>query len=374
MPDPAPAQTPDAPRRIALTIFCSSLDEGGAERVVVTLLKRIDRERFDPTLVLARKVGVWVEHVPDDVPVVDLGAARLRKAVGALARYLRRERPDVLFTVSSGPNLIGALANRLAPDPARRLILSERNTFSVFREARRPKWLPIRTVSRWLYHQADRILAVSDGVADDLTAYLGLPEENVIAVYNPIVDESLEQLAAEPIDHPWFGGEVPVVLAVGRLVPQKDYPTLLRAFAEVRRTRPARLVVLSGGAHRPDLETLATELGIGDDVDFAGFKLNPFSYMRACDVYVLSSLFEGLPGALIQALACGAPAVSTDCPSGPNEIVKPGENGFLVPVGDVSALGNAIVRLLDDDDLRTRFSARAPGSVARFGVQEAIRR
>ena len=163
-------------------------------------------------------------------------------------------------------------------------------------------------------------------------------------------------------------------LAVGCLTSQKDYTTLLRAFAKTRCLRPARLVMLGEGRLRGELEALADSLEVGGAVDFAGFKVNPFPHMRHCAVYVLSSRVEGLPGALIQALACGAPSVSTDCPSGPDEILEPDENGLLVPVGDVDALANAMGRLLDDDKLRARFATRAPSSVARFGVDAVVRR
>jgi glycosyltransferase involved in cell wall biosynthesis len=167
--------------------------------------------------------------------------------------------------------------------------------------------------------------------------------------------------------------EQPVLLGVGRLVPQKDYTVLLRAFSRIRKSRPIRLIVLGEGTERRRLERYAQRLGVRDDVDFPGFVKNPFPFMRRCTVYVLSSRFEGLPGALIQAMACGAPVVSTDCPSGPSEIIDSGSNGFLVPVGDDEKLAASIENLLDNPALRRSFSEAGRKAAAEFEVSPMIR-
>jgi glycosyltransferase involved in cell wall biosynthesis len=211
-------------------------------------------------------------------------------------------------------------------------------------------------------------------VADDLAKSLDLPADLITAIYNPMVDEELEALSQEEVDHPWLGGEVPVLLAVGRLVSQKDYPMLLRAFSEVRRKRPVRLIVLGEGELRGELEHLAKRLRIQSDVDFPGFIKNPFPFMRKCTMYVLTSRIEGLPGALIQAMACGAPAISTDCPSGPSEIIQQGKNGILVPVGDSAKLVSAIETLLDTPHLRETLSKAGRDIAVAFGVSPMIRR
>ena len=186
---------------------------------------------------------------------------------------------------------------------------------------------------------ADAIVAVSEGVADELAQHTGLPREQIITIHNAVVSESVLAKAAAPVPHPWFApGEPPVVLGVGRLTEQKDFPTLLRAFARVRSTQPARLVIVGDGKPeaRAELMRLAAELGCATDVSLPGFTYNPFCYMAHAAVFVLSSLHEGLPGVMIQALACGAPVVSTDCPSGPREILEDGRHGRLVGLGDTS--------------------------------------
>jgi glycosyltransferase involved in cell wall biosynthesis len=165
---------------------------------------------------------------------------------------------------------------------------------------------------------------------------------------NPVVTPELVECAAQPLDDPWFtAGAAPVVLGAGRLDQQKDFPTLIRAFAAVRSKRAARLVILGEGPERARLESLVEELGIGEHVRLPGFVSNPFSYMARAAVFVLSSAWEGMPGVLIQAMACGAPVVATDCESGPREVLASGKYGRLVPVGDHAALAEAIAATLD---------------------------
>lgn len=354
-------------------LFRPTLGEGGADRVTITLLRHLDRQAVRPSLVLVKRDGTLIDEVPKDIPVIDLGASRLRFSWLRLASVLRREKPDVLFSTSSGGNLVAALAHRIAFDPNRRLVLSERNTFSQVRREKRSPWLPVVTMTRRFYSRADRIIAVSEGVAKDLVQTLSLPEELVTAIHNPVVDEELYELSEQPVDHPWVHEGTPIVLAVGRLVPQKDYPLLLRAFSRIRERRRARLIVLGEGESRKSLERLAERLGVRDDVDFPGFKKNPFPYMRNCTVFVLSSRFEGLPGALIQAMACGAPVISTDCPSGPAEIISEGSSGFLVPVGDENRLTEALERLLNDESLRRAFSEAGKKAASAFAVGSMVR-
>jgi glycosyltransferase involved in cell wall biosynthesis len=175
-----------------------------------------------------------------------------------------------------------------------------------------------------------------------------LPRERVEVVYNPVITPAMLAQARQQPDHPWFGaGQPPVILGVGRLTRQKDFPTLIRAFAEVRRRRPARLIILGEGEDRPELEALIGELGLADHVALPGFRDNAMAYLAGSALFVLSSAWEGLPTVLIEALAAGARVVSTDCPSGPREILQDGRLGVLVPVGDAPALARAMANALD---------------------------
>ena len=218
---------------------------------------------------------------------------------------------------------------------------------------------------RRAYLKADAVIAVSDGVAADLANYAGIPRDRITTVYNPVVGPDLWRKAREPLDHPWFApGEPPVILAAGRLHPQKDFPTLIQAFAQLRAKRPARLVILGAAnptmrAYAEELKALPGALGVAEDIAMPGFVDNPLAFMARSSVFVLSSLYEGLGIVLIEALACGCPVVSTDCPSGPREILDHGRFGSLVPTGDDEALAEAIESVLDDPPPPGRLRARA---------------
>ena len=212
-----------------------------------------------------------------------------------------------------------------------------------------------RALMRRYYPRADRIVAVSRDLAAEVRDFADIPEERITAIYNAVVDDDLYAASQEEADHPWLSpGEPPVILGVGRLVPRKGFDVLLRAFARVRRNRRVRLIVLGDGKTSgtsdvctAQLNALAQELDIANDVSLPGFRRNPFAYMARAKVFVLPSRFEGLPGVLIQAMACGCPVVSTDCPTGPREILEGGRYGPLVPVDDDGAMAVAIEDVLD---------------------------
>jgi glycosyltransferase involved in cell wall biosynthesis len=225
---------------------------------------------------------------------------------------------------------------------------------------------------RRLYPKADRIVAVSQGVADDLISLLNLPHEKVTVIYNPIFTPELFEQAKQPANHPWFEqNRLPVILAVGRLTRQKDYPILFRAFSLVRQVRPAKLLILGEGEERANLERLAIELGIQNDVSMPGFVDNPFAFMAKASVFVLSSAWEGFGNVLVEALACGCPVVATDCRSGPREILDNGRYGRLVPVGDHEALAKAILETLDNPDFPANRQTRLQRAME-FSVDAAV--
>jgi glycosyltransferase involved in cell wall biosynthesis len=198
---------------------------------------------------------------------------------------------------------------------------------------------------------ADAIVSVSQGVADDLTKSLKLEPGKVKVIYNPILSPDIFVQARLPIEHPWLGRlDIPVFLSIGRLFSAKDFPTLLKAFALVRQKMNAKLVVLGEGEERSNLEQLIRQLNIKDDVDLHGFVDNPYKYIANSSSFVLSSKYEGFGNVLVEALALGKPIVSTDCPSGPSEILDGGKYGKLVPVGDVDALAQAMIESLSIDN------------------------
>lgn len=332
--------------RERLAVFLPSMREGGAERSTARLTRGMAQQGHAVDLVLAQAEGPHLAEVDAAVRVVDLGAPRMALALPALVRYLRRERPRALLAIMNYASITALWARALARVPTR-VVVSERNTLSNAASAARSlrdramPWL-IRRFYPW----ADVVLGNSRGVAEDLVLH-GLAREKVGYIYNPIVTPELASRADAPVEHPWLApGLPPVVLGVGRLRPQKDFATLIRALALVRRKRPARLLILGEGDERGALEALARELGVAEDVSLPGFLPNPHAFMRRVAVFVLSSAWEGLPNVLIEAMACGARVVSTDCPSGPREILAGGRHGALVPVGDAEAMAAAIERAL----------------------------
>jgi glycosyltransferase involved in cell wall biosynthesis len=279
----------------------------------------------------------------------------------ALAEYLRKRCPSVLYAATPFLNLEAVLARRLAK-ASLRVVLSEHSQFSVDLPKLKRRAKVLAPAMRYAYPQADEIIAVSQGVAEDLRRVLGLPNERVKVVYNPVVGADFFRRMQEPVDHPWFQDpSVPVVVAVGRLARQKDYPTLLRAFALLRKERLARLAILGSGNDnmRARLESLVQDLGLVSEVAFLGFKPNPLPYIARAALLVLSSLREGLPTVLIESLACGTPVVSTDCLSGPAEILAGGRYGRLVPVGDPTALAKAMAETLAHPPERALLQRRA---------------
>ncbi|PKM11086.1 MAG: glycosyltransferase [Gammaproteobacteria bacterium HGW-Gammaproteobacteria-3] len=388
-----------------IALFMSSLAGGGVERMTLNLARAFAARGHRVDLVVCRAKGELLDHIPDGVTLVALEAswgfwARLQvlradpagfavllkpvllplktsnkiRYLASLVRYLRRERPKVLLSAMTNPNLVAIWARRLASVPTR-LVISERNTLSqVMRApAYKIKWrfcfLP--AVIGRTYPWADAIIAVSDGVADDLSTQTGLPRESIQTLYNPVVTPELEAKREAAPGHPWFApGSPPVILGVGRLVRAKDFPTLLKAFARVRETKNARLIIIGEGSERNNLEALAQRLNVTDAVSFPGWAANPYAYMAQAKVFALSSVHEGLPAVVIEALACGCPVVSTDCPSGPSEILAGGDYGTLVPVGDDRALAQGIAAALD----KPRDSERLQSRAQAFSLERAVAR
>jgi glycosyltransferase involved in cell wall biosynthesis len=330
-----------------IAIFIPSLREGGAERSMLKLGIGLAERGHAVDLVLAQREGPYLDEVPACVRIVDLEASRVLTSLPALCGYLRRQRPHALLAVMKHANVVALWARRLTRVPTR-IVVSERVALTPNVE-HATSWTTrlMPRVIRLFYPWADAIVAVCEGVADDLAERSGLARSDIDVVYNPIVTPDLARRARAPLEHPWLvPGQPPVVVAAGRFTPQKDFPTLLRAFARVRRRRPARLLLLGDGPDRPALERLIAELGIAGDVGLPGFLTNPYPYMARASVFVLSSGWEGLPGALIEALYCGVPLVSTDCPTGPREILQGGRYGRLIPVGDEVALAEGIEQAL----------------------------
>ena len=289
----------------------------------------------------------------------------------ALARYLAREKPDVMLSTSNPANLACLWARAWARVPTPIVVSVNVQLFADTVERQQGWGLLLRTLVRRTYAKADAIIANTQGVADALPQSIRVHPERIAIIHNFLDADAIRERAQETVEHPWVApGEPPLVLAVGKLKPKKDFSTLIRAFARVRAAQPARLVILGEGGERERLLGLARELGVAADVALPGFVTNPFAWMARAAVFAHSSAWEGFSNVLCEALACGCPVASTDCPGGAREILEDGAIGPVVPVGDDRALADAVLALLSAP--LDREMQRA--SASRFSVDTAIDR
>ena len=366
---------PDEPLRIALAI--PHLGGGGAERSALKLVRGFIERGYHVDILVFEKIDTLADEIPAEArpfilnqePVNDfrdrIYLARrfgwrilkfLRKSLlqdaRSMAAYIDKEKPDCVL-----PSLPRAKsATLLALGFTRLNTVTIPIVHSVLMNRKRR----FRKLYSILFPVADRVVAVSDGVADNFAFKLKFPRERISRIYNPADIADIELLARAVPDHPWMSDDgPPVILAAGRLARVKDYPTLLRAFRQVSRNRDVRLIILGEGSWRQRLEKLICKLGLQENVSLPDWVSNPYAFMSRATLFVLSSRNEGLGNVLIEAMACGCPCVSTDCPSGPAEILDNGRFGPLVPVGDDSALAAAMERVLDSPPEKDLLMARA---------------
>ena len=339
--------------RIAFVI--PDMRGGGAERVALSLIKGFVERGHEVDLVLLNARGELLELLPPAVRVVDLAAARMRHAIKPLVRYLRERQPDAIQASMWPVTVIAVIARRLARSAAMLVVSEHSNVTWQFRD--RPAHIRLIGASmRLFYPRADARVCVSKDVADDLSRVSGIARKEFAVVYNPIEQYGDRSFSTSPAV--WTGTERRV-LAVGTLKTEKNHALLLEAFARLHRRQPANLVILGEGPLRAALEQRANDLGIRDVTRFPGFQLDPAAYYQTADVFALTSNFEGLANVLIEALSAGVPVVSTDCRSGPREILDDGKYGRLVPLGDAEALADALEQALGDKTDRIRLQARA---------------
>lgn len=340
-----------------IAVYLPSLRGGGAERVMVELSNEFAARGHRVDLVLVKAEGRYLSEISPRVNVVDLNCRRVIISIWPLVRYLRAARPQAMLSALTHANLVALLCRRLA-NVRMRVVVSERN--SLARLKGRSGRL-FRLLIRSFYPLSDKVIAVSQGIARELEEQTSLLPQQVTTIPNPVNLERIGVLASEPIPHPWLVDRgTPTILAAGRLEPQKDYATLLSAFERVHERQDARLIILGEGSLRGELERRISASGLGDRVRLVGFDPNPFPWMAASQVYVLSSRHEGFPNSLVQAMACGSRVVSTDCPTGPDEILEGGKWGALAPVGRDDLLAELILQALNEQswpDPRPRVDA-----------------
>lgn len=355
---------------VNVAIFLMDLGGGGAERVMLNLALGFANQGLEVDLVLVQAKGPYLSQLPAKINVIKLGKSRLLWSLPALIRYLRQTKPAILMSALEDTNIIALWAKKISGVPTQIIVTVHNHLSCESCNATQLKRRLTPQLVQLFYPWADKVVAVSQGVANDLIK-IGLEPQKVQAIYNPIVTSELRLKLQEEVDHAWFQiGQPPVILGVGRLTRQKDFPTLIRAFAQLRQSSLIlpRLMILGEGEDHVVLEQLVQELGLTEDVAFPGFVPNPYAYMAKAKAVVLSSAWEGFGNVLVEAMAAGTPVVATDCESGPAEILDYGKYGKLVAVGDFEAMAVAIAATLEQSVDMEELKKRAE----EFTLEKAI--
>ena len=355
--------------RPRIAFFLPHLEDGGSQVVPVRLANAMAaRGDVDVDCVLVRKAGVHLDSLSSRVRIVDLNARHAFTCVPKVARYLKSARPDSMLCWQGSENIAAALARRISSAPTQ-IVAGERTFLSARTDV--PAWRLRLAIwgRRLVYPLVDKVIAVSRTVGEDLCRLTATPASKVVTIYNPYDFAEIERRSAEPVSHRFFGRGAPVLVSVGRLHSQKNYETLLRAFAEFTSKRDAFLIILGEGEMRPQLEALRSSLGLEERVDMPGFVRNPMAYMGRADLFVLSSRYEGFANVIIEAMLCGCPVVSTDFP-GVREALGDSEFGLISPVGDPHALAANIAAMVDSPTPQEKLRARC----APLGVDSIVDR
>ena len=364
--------------KTTVAFFLPTMDAGGAESNIVKILSGIDKKKFQPQLVLAKKQGDFLKYVPKNCRIFELGGMGYFKIFWGLAKFLKTEKPTIL--VSSFPHFnIISLAAKKFSGAETKIVVIEHTSFSLLKSTASNFWhkiiviLFLPALMRITYEWAGAIVCVSKGVASDLFEVLE-SDKKIQVIYNPVADGKILKMAQRQANHPWLADKnIPVIIAVGRLAKAKDYPNLFKALKLILEEHPAKLLILGSGAEEQKLKKIVEDYGLAEFVDFLGFQPNPYKYIKDSSVFVLSSMQEGFGNAIIEAMALGVPVVSTNCPSGPNEIIENNKNGILVPVKDPKSLAAGVLKILENPALAESFSKEGKKRSQFFSVLKSIK-
>jgi glycosyltransferase involved in cell wall biosynthesis len=354
-------------RSIKVLFIASNLMAGGIQRQLVYLMKGLMERGITVSLLVLDPVGEFVDEIPGGIKVYCPKSSKPKKQplrgvwkLKEIIKVVRAEKPDVLYSRHWPTKVPTAFAGRLLK---KNVVFSDGDGLT--------SWTGVSRMNSYLrniaFRLADVIVAVSQGVANDFERF-----SKVKVIHNGLDLEGIEKKSREEVLHPWFNETEPIVVAVGRLVSQKAFSYLLEAVKLVNKKIPLRLLMIGDGEFKGDLKKQAEELGIRDKVDFIGVKKNPFAYMARCDLFVLSSLYEGFPNVLVEAMALGLPVISTNCPHGPSEIIEDGRSGILVPVENSQAIAEAMLRVLGDRGLREKLKVEAKRRVSDFSLETMV--
>lgn len=344
-----------------IALFLSTLNYGGAERVVVNLANGFVEMGLDVDIVVINKTGALMNEVSDNVDIVEIGKFNLPiykrwGSLPGLVRYLTNRKPDAMISTVQHRNLIAIIANYFAESHTRVYVREGNNLEMTLRYKK--MWRVYLPLIKLLYPKAQKVIANSRGVADSLQHKANISSENIVVINNPTLTPDVYSKMQKDPDHPWFDTQYSVILGVGSLTRRKSFSTLIKSIKQLDRPN-TRLIIIGEGPERSNLEQLISTLDLQHQVDLIGTKSNPYSFMNNASVFVLSSVTEGFPNVLVEAMACGTPIVSTNCPSGPEEILECGKYGILVPVGDPDKMAMGISEQLEHPTPATKLQERA---------------
>ena len=332
-----------------LTFFIQDFQGGGAQHMFINMANEFAKRGHQVDLLVVNEDGPNKARVSKSVNIVNMGKPRSLSALFPMSRYYKEAKPDILLSAMTHSNVIAILARMLSFTRKTKLIVTERTFLSVhIQETASMRDKSFSLATKLFYRFADKVIGISQGVAEDIGALAHLKDDKVGYIYNPVVTEQLrkdfeDDLEVSLKDNP----QQKLIITSGRLSFEKDQETLLHAFAIVRKTQDVKLVLLGNGPLEEELKTTASELNISEHVHFAGFVQNSLAYMKQADLFVMTSLLEGFCNTIVEALYCGLSVVSTDCPSGPREILDNGTFGHLTPVGDAAAFASATISALE---------------------------
>lgn len=356
-------------KKNSICFFAPNLKGGGAERVISILANLSDNSNYDITIILAHAEGPYLKDINSSINIIDLKLEKISHTLQYLIRFLRSNKPDILFSSHIHSSIIAIWAVKLARVTTHTIIRQPTMLKPTLHKKETLKSKVVNKIFCKTIALADTIVVTNKAMYDEFLLLTNINSQKIHIIPNPVPIDRIKDKSLEMVDHPWLqeNKKIPVILSAGRLVEVKDFKTLLRAIKQLNRTTRARLIILGEGPLKDELKSYINQLNIEHLVDMPGFKTNPYSYMKNADVYVMSSLWEGFPNSLIESMACGTTVVSTDCEGGAAEILDFGQYGALVPVGNHIEMAGAIL-----DSLSKSNTSRASAYIERFSERKVF--
>lgn len=353
-------------RKIKILLLSSTLEGGGTEKRTICLLKYIKREIFEPVLCVWEKKGVYAQDIPQHTKLYAIKRHYKIFTLLNMFKVIKKERPDIVFGNMWGINTAAIIALKM--------MIFKRQVKLIVGIVTNPSYFKHQRLVRLLYRSADLIVANSYGIRECLISSWKIPKEKIHMIHNGIDIENIDKLSFETVNHAWVKNNFNLIVTVGRLFKPKGLPYLLEALRIVNKKKTAYLIIIGRGEEEERLKVLAKEMGIDERVDFLGFKKNPFKYIANADLFVLSSLWEGFPNVLLEAMACQTPVISADAPYGPAEIIEDNVSGYLVPPADSARLAEKILYVLENSDKQDDIIREARQKIEKnFSVHKMVK-